>query len=161
MIWDEFSSLGAEEDTSLMRVFFKYPALRYAWLLSLFSLLLFVLYNIKRKQRIIPVAEPLKNTTVEFVKIVGQVYYRQYDHADIARKKITYLLDYIRTHYNLKMDEPNADFARILAEKAGVDAVLVSGLVMQIARVYRYNIVSTSDLAELNKSIESFYKKTG
>jgi hypothetical protein len=58
-----------ETDTPLsmspMRFILNNPPLRYAWYLLLLGLLIFVLFNAKRKQRIVPVIEPLKNTSLD------------------------------------------------------------------------------------------------
>jgi hypothetical protein len=88
IIWDEYYTRGDGGEDTLMRVFLKYPALQWAWYIALFGLLLFVLFEIKRRQRIIPVIEPLRNSTLDFVNVVGQVYYEKRDNANIAHKKI-------------------------------------------------------------------------
>ncbi len=160
VIWDEFSSLGSDEETSLMHVFLQHPELKWAYCIALFSLLVFVLYEMKRRQRVIPVADPLKNTSAEFVEVVGRVYYEQRNHADIAQKKITYLLEYIRSKYNLKMERADKEFAELLLNKSGVDRELATGLVFRIAQLKLYANVSEQELIELNKDIESFYQKS-
>ncbi|KAA8481561.1 hypothetical protein BDE36_0743 [Arcticibacter tournemirensis] len=160
VVWDEFSSLGNEDNSSPMRVFLRNPSLKWAWYLSLFSLLIFVIYEIKRRQRIIPVIEPLKNTSADFVRVVGRVYYEQKDHTDIAKKKVVYLLEFIRSRYHLKMEKPDKKFSDLLSAKSGIDNVLIVDLVRQMAQLARYNMVSERELIELNKNIESFYQKS-
>ena len=55
----------------------------------------------KRKQRIIPVITPLKNTSLEFVETIGRLYYQKGTRSGIAHKKIIFFLDFIRTRYNI------------------------------------------------------------
>src|SRR5260221_5750933 len=88
--WDEYYTLGNADDESPMRVFLRNPTLQWAYYIAIFSLLMFVLFEIKRRQRIIPVIEPLINSTLEFVNVVGQVYYEKRNNANIAHKKILY-----------------------------------------------------------------------
>jgi len=92
--------------------------------------------------------------------VVGRVYYEQKNHTDIARKKVVYLLEYIRSRYNLKMEQPDKKFSDLLSAKSGIDKELIVDLVRQIAQVAKYNMVSERELIELNKNIESFYQKS-
>jgi hypothetical protein len=59
--WDQFQNGDIQEDESPLRVFFRNPALQWAYYLSLASILIFVFYEMKRRQRVIPVIEPLPN----------------------------------------------------------------------------------------------------
>src|SRR6185437_7787947 len=98
--WDQYYSVGREDDGSTMRVFLRNTRLRWAFYIAFFGLILFVLYEMKRRQRIIPVIEPLENSTISFVNVVGQVYYEQHDNVNIGNKKIQYFLEHLRTQYN-------------------------------------------------------------
>ena len=51
IIWDEFSHLGREEDLSLMRVFFNHKELKWAYYIAFFSMLIYVMYEVKRRQQ--------------------------------------------------------------------------------------------------------------
>ena len=160
ILWDEFSALGSEGETSMMRVFLKHKELKWAYYLAIFSLLLFVLYEIKRRQRIIPVIRPLKNTSVEFAEVVGQVYYQRRDNANIARKQVTYFLESIRSKYNLKTATLNLEFTETLAQKSGASKQLIETILGQAAQINKYQRVSDADLIEFNKNIEQFHQQS-
>ncbi len=138
---------------------FQYDSLRWAYCISIFSLLVFVLFEVKRRQRVIPVIDRLKNTTVEFVQVVGSVYYQQRDNTDIAEKKVTYLLEYIRSKYRLKTLELDQAFKDSLITIAGASADLVDELLQEISYLKAGNKVSDQQLIRLNKLIEEFYKQ--
>ncbi|MCR8558435.1 DUF4350 domain-containing protein [Mucilaginibacter sp. BJC16-A38] len=155
--WDEFQNGDIPEDESPMRVFFSNPNLQWAYYLSLFGLLVFVLFEIKRRQRVIPIIEPLKNSTLEFVNVVGQVYYEQRNNNNIAHKKILYLLTYLRDKYNLKVNKIDTEFAERLTAKLGIDSRVAQDLVNYINYISVQQTVSDRDLIELNRFIEKFY----
>lgn len=157
--WDHFQNGDFTEDTSPMRVFFSYPALLWAYYISLFGLVVFILYEMKRRQRIIPIIEPLKNTTVEFVTVVGQVYYEQRDNSNIAQKKILYFLEYLRNNYYLKTNLLDQEFIEKLAQKTGIELSLAEELVMHI-HYLKGQRVSDHELIQLNQLIEQFYIKS-
>lgn len=161
IIWDEYSALGAiDEGQSPLRVLFSYPALSWAYYIALFSLMAFVLYEIKRRQRIIPVIEPLKNSSVEFVKVVGQVYYQQRNNSNIAQKKVTYFLEEIRSKYGLKTNTLNKDFAILLSPKSGVDQDMIHRLLKHILELQAQSKISDQQLIILNNTIEEFQYKS-
>lgn len=159
LIWDEYNTRGNVDDESPLRVFFKYDQLRWAYYLALISLLVFVLFEIKRRQRVIPIVEPLRNTSVDFVKVVGRLYYQQRNHNDLAQKKINYLMEYIRSNYRLKTSTIDQEFENALVQKSGLDQQTVRGLIQVIQTINHSTKVSDEQLIELSKWIEKFYKK--
>ena len=157
LVWDEYYSQGAGGNASFMRVFLSNYTLQWAYYITLFSLLLFVVYEIKRRQRIIPVIEPLSNSTLDFVTVVGQVYYENRNNADIAQKKVLYLLTYLRDEYQLRATNLDKEFAEKLTAKLGIDAAFAADLVSYMLYVNTATHLSNNDLIELNKLIEKFY----
>jgi hypothetical protein len=162
IIWDEYSSAGPEGvGNSPMRVFLSHPELKWAYFIALFSLLFFVLYEMKRRQRIIPIADPLQNTTVDFVKVVGQVYYQQRNNLNIASKKVAFFLEHIRTHYQLKTNTIDREFIKTLIHKSGVNADLIEQIFKHIDDVQNGKQMSDKELINLNYLTEQFYQQAG
>lgn len=157
--WDEYYTQGDDEQ-SLMEVFFGNRYLQWAYYTTLISLLLFVLYDMKRRQRIIPVIAPLKNSTVEFVNVIGQLYYEKRDNADIAHKQVTYILAHLREDYQLKTDKLDEEFVEKLTGKVGLDEEFARGFTRYLLFIAVQDHVSDNELIQLNKLIEQFYKKS-
>lgn len=159
LVVDEYYTHPPQKDQSILRVLFKYDQLRWAYYIALLSLVVFVLYEMKRRQRIIPITDPLKNSSVEFAQVVGRVYYQQRNNKDIVEKKINYFLAYLRTKYRLKTAVLNQEFMETLYKLSGVDQNLIAQLIGLIGMLGKEVKVSDHDLIELNKLIEQFYKK--
>jgi hypothetical protein len=156
IIWDEYFTKPSTENTSVLRALFNHVELRWAYYLTLFALIFFVLYEIKRRQRIIPVIERPKNTSVEFANVVGRVYYQQRDNRDIAEKKVSYLLEFIRSNYRIKTSVIDEEFKQSIIKLADVDENTVSNLINEILKLKQNQMVSDTDLIRLNKIIEIF-----
>src|SRR5690606_34288153 len=92
VVWFDvnYSSNEREKNQSIFRVLFKNKSLRFAWYTLIASLLLFVIFYGKRKQRIIPIIEPVKNTTVEYVETVGNLYFQENDITQLLQKQIQF-----------------------------------------------------------------------
>jgi hypothetical protein len=159
LIWDEQSTMGASNNDSLLRVFLKYEQLRWAYYLSLIGLVVFVIYEMKRRQRIIPVLLPLKNSSADFVKVVGKVYYQERDNRDIAQKKISYFLEYIRLTYRLKTLKTDEELISSLILISGAQEETVRKLFTLINEIQNGHKVTDHLLIELNKLIEKFYNQ--
>jgi hypothetical protein len=160
LVWDEYMKQGRDEDTSPIRAILANRALTWAYLLSLFGILLILVFETRRRRSIVPVVEPLKNTSVEFVKIVGLLHYEQRNYSDIAHKRITYFLERIRLHYHLATQKTDKDFAAALSEKSGYGPAETENMVAIVNRIRFTRYVTPEELIELNKSIESFVSKT-
>lgn len=159
LAWDDYYTQGSSKE-SLMRVFFGNSYLRWAYYITLFSLLLFVLYEMKRRQRIIPVIAPLKNSTVEFVNVIGQLYYEKRNNTDIAHKQLLYILSYLRETYHFKTDKFDEEFVQRLIGKVGLDEEFARQFVSYLQFIAVQDRVSDDELIGLNKLIEKFYKKS-
>ncbi|GAA4416962.1 hypothetical protein GCM10023187_48950 [Nibrella viscosa] len=158
--WDEFMKQGRfdEDQESVFRFIFTQPALIWAYYLVLFGLLLYAIFAGKRTQRIIPVVEPPRNTSLEFVQTIGRLYFHQGDHDNLARKKIQYFLAYVREQFGLNTTVLDKSFAETLARKSGVPDEDVTALVRRIDAARRSTLLSEYELLSLNQQIESFYQ---
>jgi hypothetical protein len=156
--WDEYQKQGrfGEDEQSILRYVFSQPPLMWAYYLLVWGLILYMIFAGKRTQRIIPVVEPPRNTSLEFVETVGQLYFQQQSHDNVARKKIQYFLANIRERYGLNTNELNAEFTETLAQKSGADATQVADLVRLLRNAQRSISLSENDLLVINFNIEKF-----
>ena len=132
------------------------PQLRTAWHLMLLGFVLYLLFKGKRQQRIIPVIEKPKNTTIEFAQSISSLYYQERDATDMVRKKITYFLDQVRQRYYLDTQQINEDFAIKLANKSGKDKDLVQQIVGTIIHFEQTQQAQEETLTQLDKWIDEF-----
>lgn len=142
---------------SPLRFILSQPSLRWAWFIGLATLLVFMIFNAKRKQRIVKVISPLQNTTVAFIKTIGNLYYETRDHTNLVDKKITYFLEKIRSGYYLETTDLNDKFVRTLAAKTGKDKEIIKKLIALILRLQSKAECTEEDLLQLNRAIEKFY----
>ncbi len=143
--------------TSPLRYILSQPALKWAWFLALLSLIVFIVFNAKRKQRVVKVIKPVQNTTVAFTKTIGNLYYETKDHNTIVDKKITFFLEHLRRNYVLDTHVLDEKFVKTLALKSGHDISALKKLINLIVHLKAKQICNEDDLLRLNKLIEDFY----
>ncbi len=156
-IWTEYYQMGRNEAGTPLRVILTSPPLKLAYTVIIFALIIFIFFEAKRRQRIIPLVVPLANTTLEFVGTIANLYHKNGSHKDIALKKIQYFLDHIRNRYYLNFKEFNEHFFEKLAAKSGKDMVDVKKLFDLITNIKSKSEVSEHELLDLNEKIEAFY----
>lgn len=158
--WDEHHKPLRVEAGTPLRYVLAQPALRWAYYVALAGVLLLVLFEARRRQRPIPVVPPPANTSVEFVETVGRLYYQHGNHADLAAKKITYLLDYLRTHLRLPTDRLDEALAARVAERAAVPLEQVHALFAAVRAAQAQPTLGEEDLRRLAAHVDRFYQTT-
>jgi hypothetical protein len=158
IVWDEYYKSGRGGETSPFRFVLSRKSLKMALYLAIFTMILYVIFEGRRKQRIIPVLSPLTNRTLEFVEVIGRLYYQHQDHKNIAQKKISHFWEYLRTHHYVRSGEINEEIIDKLAAKTGMKKVEVQGLFRLIESIQKNPRIAEATLLELNQKIARFKK---
>lgn len=148
-------------DRTELSVIFQYPALRAVWLIFLYGLLLFVLFNVKRRQRIVPIIKPLKNTTVEFLQTISNLYMQDDKNAkDITSKKINYFLENVRTKFYLDTNKLDEVFVKRLSAKSGKEVKQVQELMDTInILLQRQTHIDRTEFVHLSGLMEKLWEE--
>ncbi len=155
VFWHIKNQTGEKISNSPLRFIFANTALKWAWYIGIIGILIFMIFNAKRKQRIVPIIEPLRNSTIDFTKTIGNLYYQEGNHDDIINKKIIYFLEKIRNEYLLDTTILKEDFIKKLHQKSGKSLVDIQKVVFLI-NAYRKSPHTSieDDLVQINKAIE-------
>lgn len=152
-----------ENDAKVSQFFLRFilskPALKYAWWVLLGGLVLFIFFNAKRKQRIVPIIEPLKNTSVDFVKSIGNLYLQEGDFHDMMAKKAQYFLNKVRMDLLIDTQHLDAEFAKKLHLKTGKPMEMIEEAIQLIKKAQDpYAQVMKEDLAKMNTLLDEIIK---
>jgi len=164
IIWDEYSKIPLRRDSndfeSPLHYILRQPALKYAWWMMLGSVILYVIFAARRTQRVIPVLEPKANTSLEFVKLIATLHYRNGNHFDIARKKMKYFQYFIRAKYGIQTQHAREIQIKKLAEKSKVNEQQVRAIFEQYDVIEKHEQYNTEQgrLVDFYYAIEYFYK---
>ncbi len=162
IFWNDYynyhGKYGFHNDSTLGYIF-KNPPLRWAFLILVCGLLIYIFFEGKRKQRLIAIMDPYKNTTLEFADTMGRLYYERFDHKNLAEKKINYFYDYLRTKLYLRTDTLDAEFYKRFRDKTGMTEDDTAALFVNISRVRSLESIDEKDLLQLNKQMDEFYKR--
>jgi hypothetical protein len=156
--WNDY--FKRETKIADLSILLKYPATRWAFFLALFGFLIFLLFESKRRQRVIPALPPLENTSVSFVETVGRLYFNKADHSNLAEKMIQHFLEWVRTHYYINTNHFDDQFVQQLTLKSGVPELTVRSLITMIGHIQTSReSITEIELYRLYETIELFYKE--
>lgn len=159
-VWDEYYKDGRVGIKSPLSVIFSTDSLRYAWQLSFFTLLLFMIFKSKRVQRIIPIVKAPENSSLNFAKTIGQLYLEQGTHKDISDKKVQFFYDYIKNNLRLDQEEDPEQFKTDIAARSGIELTQINKLFDLIELTGESEKISDSELKLVTDNIDQFYKNS-
>ncbi|TAJ14635.1 DUF4350 domain-containing protein [Marinilabiliaceae bacterium JC017] len=157
-LWDEYYKARNNQIASPISFILNRKPLRYAWYLVLAGVLVYFIFESKRKQRMIPVITPPENTTLSFIETVGRLYFSRKNHLDIAQKKYSYFLEHIRSKYYVQTDVISDERIQHLAAKTGIARRSLKQLFSMAENLKQVKKLSEEDLEQFNRKIEYFYQ---
>ena len=166
VFWDpqrRYSSFDSQKDddessSSIFNFFLANPSLKWFLYVIFSGMVIFLLFNARRKQRPIPVINAPKNSTLEFTHTISNLYLLNNEHQNLAEKKIQYFLEKVRSRYFLDTSNLNSDFITKLALKSGNDLKSTQQLIEIILYRNGSSSCTPEELMRLNKLIDNYLK---
>ncbi|MFN8205899.1 MAG: hypothetical protein U0T82_00625 [Bacteroidales bacterium] len=160
IVWDEYYKPGKGKSGSPLRFVLHQPALKAALYLLLGLLLLFLLTHSRRKQKLIPIIQPPRNSSLDYAHVLGQLYFNQGDHAGLALKKIHHFTEHCRRKYYLGAGIPDTAWMQRLAAKSAVPIEKFEQIYALADEIQLQKNIPVEKLIRLNALIEEFYQIT-
>ncbi len=153
----EFYTLGRMESRTPFRYMLSHPALKMALWLAVIGIFLFLIFEARRRQRIIPIVKAPTNLSVEFVNTLGQLYYSSRgDHTNLATKRMNYFLEYVRRHYFISTNMLDEQFVKELSAKSNKDETKVKRLIDLLNRV-KAGQITQEEFLRMEVWLSDFY----
>lgn len=146
-----------KDDPSPFGEMMKEPALKWAFYAALVLLLLYVITEMKRKQRIVPIHTVPKNESLDFVKTIGRLYFDKKDNKNLSQKMGAYFLEHVRNKYKLNTSVLDESFVQKLAAKSGVGEMEIKDVTDFILFSNTANAISDGQLSKFHVMLEKMY----
>lgn len=159
IIVDEYYKIGSEKSSHNLRYILSQKSFKWGYYTLLMTVFFAIVINLKRKQKAIPVIRKKKNTSLDFIRTISNLYLEENDNKFIADKKIKHFRDYLRQKLYLKSNSYEIDINEYIAKRTGVSIEQLELIFRRIRAVESTNDVSFQQLEELNSSIDQFYLK--
>ncbi len=157
--FDDYGKSGRRVVASPLRFVLSNTALKWSWYLALFTVFLYFLFKSKREQRAVPVENLLQNSTVEFTKTIGNLYFQSGDVTGIINKKINFFLEKLRSKYFVNTEKMDEVFIKRLSVKTNMPEKQTKDIIEYINHLRSKPVHSDYELKQLNKKIQDFFKE--
>jgi hypothetical protein len=165
IVWDDYYlqhyyNENPQQSQGILSVILKYDNFKWAFWVTLLLLSLFLITEIKRRQRLIPEYAKPKNDSLEFVTTIGKLYYEKGDHKNLADKLTQYFLDHVRNYYKISTTELNSSFEQQLAIRSNKDINEIKAITETMHMINLSNAITQKQLMDYYELLENFYKPT-
>lgn len=157
-IWDQYYKPDRVVNTSFMRYILGNAPLQWGYYVALITLLFLFIFGSKRIQRIIPVIKPLQNSSLNFIKTVGGLYFKSQNHADLAKKKVAFFHEHLVMKYRLKQPFLMPSQIKFLSLKTSIEEIKLLELLTYSDEIARKSYITREELFHIHTIIEEFYK---
>jgi hypothetical protein len=128
-----------------------------AWYLLLFMGILFLIFRAKRRQRVIPVLAANENTSLEFIKTIGKLYFQKGNARQVALQKMKYLQAHIRDRYHIKNQDWSVDVLKQIQMKSEVPMELLEKIQVMHKNISTSQLTTEKTLTDFHYLLEKFY----
>ena len=105
---ERYMQVTAQPEQSPLYVLLHEPPLRWAVYLAMLTMLTFCFFTARRRQRVIPVMGRPGNGNLEFVRLIGTLFWQQHDNAALVAKKLAYTADILRRDMGIDINDTAA-----------------------------------------------------
>lgn len=158
--WDEYSKMfrmgKIDSQESPLRFILSERSLRWAWYLLCFFVLIFIIFNAKRKQAVIPLLPDNKNTTVEYIRAIATLHYQNNSLDYLAEERLKQFLSFVKHRYGISPNLDKQEIVRLLAPRSGISEDILKELFKCYLDI-RY-IPEVKDMLEFYRLTEYFYQ---
>ena len=162
IVWNEYylekkEGPPGKDEKNWLATLFQYPAFKWGFLTALCTLLLYVLLNMRRRQRMIPPYEKPKNDSLDFVKTLGRLYFDRGDHKNLAEKMGAYFLQHVRSTYKIPTHTLDKDFVQTLHAKSGYPQPEIETIINTIVQLPLWPVFGEDELALFHHQLDQYY----
>jgi hypothetical protein len=160
LYWDAHYKSGNPINTSPLHLLLANKYFKWAYYLLLIAVVLFVLFEGKRKQRSIPILVPNTNRSFEYARTISGMYFDKKQYKEIAKKQVSLFMEYVRTRLRVNTTIVAANFVNEVAARSGNTLEDTKKLLKQLSVIEKREIVTEEQLKLLYTNISEFKKHT-
>jgi len=148
----------ADQPANPLKFIMDHPPLRWALYLLVAATFTGLLFGLRRQQRIIPVIEPIRNSSLEFLQTVGRLYFLQKQHPRIIRHQMRYFFTFIREKYRIHTNELTSVAIEQLHLKSGITKEHLQNIADQYQQLSNYVELDDAATISFYQLLSHFYK---
>lgn len=156
IILDQYIKDERSSALSPLSLILRNKYLRSAYYAAWIWVVLWVLFEGKRRQKVIKLIPPVKNQSLEFAKTIASIYFNRSDMTELGHLQIKLFWDYCRRTFYLTGEPNDPSFIEHLLEKSGLEESVALPLIEKIRKAEKQAQLMRSDVELIQQNIEKF-----
>ena len=152
---DLYHTEQTRSDTPLQYIIDQ-PKLKAAYLTMVIGLIAYLYFRGKRKQRIIPIFHPPKNTSIQYIQTLAQLYESQNQPDKLTKHLSLYFHHFVKRKYFLSLYDDEAIVR--LSKKSQIEESRIRSILQRLDRAHDNQRFDHVQLEKLYTELESFYQ---
>jgi len=158
VMWSDYNQ--KDRGDSIDIVFDEYESWRYAWSVLLLSAIVYIVITARRRQRVIPEIKPVKNSSLEFIESIGELYWKRHDNGNLGRKISKQFREHVRRVVRVQIPMDDGRYIEHVAEATGQRQKQVHDIVTRLRAVDAGWTPSDDELQTLFSDVKKFIEET-
>ncbi len=159
ILLDHYIKEGKSVPSTPLYLILGNPNLKAAYYACWVLLILWVVFEGKRRQKPIRIIPPLPNQSLDFARTIASIYLERKDLNELGQLQIRLFWDDCRTAFHLQLTEKREEAAIYLAQKSGVPLEDTQKLIRQLTLMETKPQLTAEDIRQINQLIEDFKSK--
>ena len=155
--WDNHYKNGKIIHTSPLYILLSNRYFKWAYYFVIIATILFIFFEGKRKQKSIPVVDPLKNQTYDYTRTIAGMYLDQKDYRTIAQKIRDHFFIFLQKEFKINVKEQK-NYRQLIEQQTKISSEEIDLLFDQIKALEVKPSVTKKDIEALNRLIIQFKK---
>lgn len=160
-VWDDEQEAPSESSDSNpssyrspLDFLMRNPALAISYLFIILTLITYVIFNSKRRQRAIPVAVKPLNLSVQFAETVARMYFHEGRPEDLLRQQERIFYHVSRKKYRVDTRDLSGRSEELLVVRSGKSKELVASIFNILRRLKNNERISQKDVNQMHEYLE-------
>lgn len=143
---------------SFLSYIFNHKALKWTWYLFMFGTLFYIIFNLKRKQSIIPIVYKKENQAILLNKHLGKVLFKKSTRASILNENIKLFEVFLKKKYKVSLTAISIEDMEVISLKSGIHISEIKEIINKMISLQLQSEISKFQLVEFYNLLNEFYK---
>jgi hypothetical protein len=162
LLWDKQYNLrnfdhNISQNDGPLKYILSQESLKWALYCLVGALLLYLMFEAKRKQRSIPIIVGKENTSIEYVETISELYFQRKGHSKIYDYITIQFNDFIRKRYRLSIKKKDENFIKLLSVKSHIKKERIEALLKHQNNGKFEGNIDEKFLISYHEEIQYFY----